>query len=107
MTYLRKQNLGLGFEEVAKNEEIAWNKSRLQWVKYGDDNTKFFHRIATAHKGINSINVLEVDGVTITNPKDIKEVAQNSYKHVYEETKSWRSELHRHDTSVISSEEQE
>ncbi|WMV58411.1 hypothetical protein MTR67_051796 [Solanum verrucosum] len=64
-------------------------------------------RIATADKGINFINVLEVDGVTITNPKDIKEIAQNSYKHLYKETKSWRPELHRRDTSVISSEEQE
>ena len=47
------------FEEIAKKEEIAWKqRSRVQWFKHGDKNTKFFHRIATSHKRFNTVEQL-------------------------------------------------
>lgn len=54
------------FEEVAKREEIAWKqRSRVQWLKHGDQNTKFFHRTATSRKRFNSMEQLVVEGNNI------------------------------------------
>ncbi|XP_059629996.1 uncharacterized protein LOC132272953 [Cornus florida] len=39
------------FAEIAVMEEISWRqKSRALWLKKGDNNTNFFHRLANAHR---------------------------------------------------------
>ncbi|WMV09897.1 hypothetical protein MTR67_003282 [Solanum verrucosum] len=105
---MQKSNLAIEFEEVARNEEIAWRqRSRIQWLKQGDRNTKYFHRIATAHKRVNSIDNLKVDGMEVTDAKEIKEAIQNYYKDLYKEAEEWRPELGLHEATRISVEEQE
>ncbi|XP_065622546.1 uncharacterized protein LOC136064571 [Quercus suber] len=45
-------------------EEISWRqKSRMLWIKEGDNNTKFFHKVANSHKRLNHLSFLEVDKV--------------------------------------------
>ena len=58
---LLKVHLGMEYEEVAKNEEFFWRqRSRIQWIKNGDKNMKYFHRMATTHKRINTIESLKI-----------------------------------------------
>ena len=50
-------------EKMALLEEISWRqKLRAIWLKEGDKNTKFFHRLANSHRRYNSISSLLING---------------------------------------------
>ena len=51
-------------EVLASMEETFWRqKSRALYVKEGDNNTRFFQRLANSHRRANHIRSVEVDGV--------------------------------------------
>lgn len=87
---LTKENLAMEFEEIAKFEEIAWRqRSRVLWLKHGDRNTKYFHKMANSHRRFNSIDTLESNGEVICDSNGIKEEILPFYKKVYTETEGW------------------
>ena len=48
---------------LASLEEISLRqKSRVLWFKEGNNNSKFFHRMANSHRRNNYLGNLEVDG---------------------------------------------
>lgn len=59
---MKKVALFMEYEEFTKNEEISW-VSRTQWLKEGDKNIKFLHKIANGHKRDNSIDQLIIQEV--------------------------------------------
>lgn len=51
-----EQSLLERLTEIRKQEEIYWRqRSRLQWLKEGDDNTMFFHAVANGRINKNFI----------------------------------------------------
>ena len=51
-------------EHLLSLEEISWRKkSKMLCIKEGDNNTKFFHKMANSHRRYNYLRILEVDGV--------------------------------------------
>ena len=51
-------------ENLLSLEEISLRqKSRMLCIKEGDNNTKFFHKVANSQRRYNHLSVLEVDGV--------------------------------------------
>ena len=51
-------------ENLLSLEEISWRqKSRMLWIKEGDNNTKFFHKMANSQRRFNHLSLLELDGV--------------------------------------------
>jgi hypothetical protein len=53
---------------LLEREEIYWKqRSRIQWLKEGDRNTKFFHRKATWRRKKNNITKLRKDDGTVVN----------------------------------------
>ena len=48
---------------LASLEEISWRqKSQILFMKEGDNNARFFHRVANSHRRTNHIRGIEVDG---------------------------------------------
>ncbi|KAG5628622.1 hypothetical protein H5410_000339 [Solanum commersonii] len=59
----KKAAVLLEYEELVKKEEVLWRqKSRVLWLKEGDKNTKFFHKMANAHRRYNNIDQLMIQG---------------------------------------------
>ena len=59
-------------DQLASLEEISWRqKSRALYVKEGDNNTQFFHRLANSHRNANQIKRIEVDGIFYEDEPDV------------------------------------
>lgn len=56
-----------------RDEDVYWSqKSRINWLKFGDQNTAFFHASTIQRQGFNRIAKLKDDeGVWIENEEQI------------------------------------
>ena len=58
----RKEAKG-DFEKWVLMEEISWRqKSREVWLRKGDRNTGFFHRMANSHRRRNCLSKIKING---------------------------------------------
>lgn len=71
----RQKELAEELERLLEQEEMYWaQRSRINWLKYGDKNTSYFHNFATARRIRNRIQKLKDDqgnwreGTTYLNP---------------------------------------
>ncbi|KAG6743423.1 hypothetical protein POTOM_054377 [Populus tomentosa] len=65
-------------------QESIWHqKSRVQWCKLGDKNTRFFHLAATIRQKRNLISSLEVDGNMLSKPAEMKIAVFNFFRNLY------------------------
>ena len=87
---LRKQAL----EEYKKwviMEETSWRqKSKELWLREGDKNTGFFHKMAIAHKRGNSMVKIKINGTWVTEERDIKDRVVQVFHSLLAETEEWR-----------------
>lgn len=69
---LEKDKLCIEIEKIMLLEEISWRqKSRVLWLREGDNNTKLLLRMANSNR--RSIESLLVDGVLSSNQEGIAE----------------------------------
>ena len=69
---------------LASLEEISWRqKSRILFVKEGDNNTRFFHRVANSHRRTNHIRGIEVDGVLYEDEEEVWSKVVHFYQNLY------------------------
>jgi hypothetical protein len=67
--------------KVMDLDEISWRqKSCVLWLKEGDRNTKFFHRMANSHRRNNFIECLNIEGTVTSDPKEVEEGIVQYYK---------------------------
>ena len=59
-------------------------------MKEGDNNTRFFHRVANSHRRTNHIWGIEVDGVLYEDEEEVRSKMVNFYQRLYTESDSWR-----------------
>ena len=93
-------------EYLASLEEISWRqKSQALFVKEGDNNTRFFHRLANSHRNANQIKQIEVDGVLYEDESDIRSQLVLFYQGLYKETEAGRPTMDGLDFACIEEEE--
>ena len=65
-------------------KEISWKqKLRMLCIKEGDNNTKFFHKIANPHKRYNYLGILEMDRVIYEELSEVAAEVVWFYKNLY------------------------
>ena len=66
-------------------EEVQWRqKSRVKWIKEGDCNSKFFHRVATGRRSRKFIkSLISERGETLSNIEVISEEIVNFFGKLY------------------------
>ena len=87
----RRSQIKSEVAHLASLEEISWRqKSRILFVKEGDNNTRFFHRVANSHRRTNHIRGLEVDGVLYEDEEEVRSKVVQFYPSLYTESDTWR-----------------
>ena len=81
----------LELDKLTHLEETSWcKKSRVLWLKEGDNNTKFFHKIMNSNRWHKFMEKLEVDDTIYSLDFDIRDKAIQFYESLYTEKEAWR-----------------
>jgi len=60
---------------------MNWQKARMNWVKEGDANSKFFHMSSRQRRNI--IDMIQVDGVPVEGVQNIRTTVFNHFATLY------------------------
>lgn len=83
-SFQRERSLLLKYEDILSKEEIFWKqKSRENWLRMGDKNTKFFHNVTKIRRSKNWISKLQIRNNQISeDPEVIKEEIISFYSNL-------------------------
>ena len=71
-------------------EEISWRqKSREVWLKEGDRNMGFFHRMSNAHRRRNNVDIIRINGVWLSEENEIKEGVVRAFRSLLSNLGYW------------------
>ena len=65
------------------------NKSRELWLKEGDNNIRFFHKMTNVHNRRNWLSKLKVNGCWYTEENDLKNRVGGAFKKLYTDERGW------------------
>ena len=74
-------------------------------MKEGDNNTRFFHRLANFHRRANQINNIEVDGVVYEDEMEVRSQVVHFYQVLYQEIEMRHPSMDGLDFSYIEEDE--
>ena len=67
-------------------EETHWRQvSRELWLKEGDKNIGFFHRMANAHRRNNSLEKIKINGGWLEEEQEVREGIVNAFQRLLSE----------------------
>ena len=74
---------------LASLEEISYRqKSKALFIKEGDNNTRFFHRLANSHRRTNQIRGVEVEGALYEDESEVTNPIVDFYRKLYQKPES-------------------
>ena len=68
-------------------------KSREIWLKEGDKNTRFFHKMANSHRRHNNINSLKINEVWCREDQGLQLGIVNAFQNLLLDQGDWRANL--------------
>ena len=78
------------FKEWVDMEEISWRqKSREIWLKEGDRNTGFFHRMANSHRRRKSISSISINGRRLVEEVEVRDGLVDAYQSLLSASNNW------------------
>ena len=84
----RKQVLRRHHHNILLEQELYWKqRSRVQWLKEGDLNTTFFHKIANGRRRSNSISSLLINGTHTDSPEVIRRSFEQFFSSLFNKPK--------------------
>ncbi|WJZ90121.1 hypothetical protein VitviT2T_009290 [Vitis vinifera] len=96
------------YAKWASLEETHWRQhSRKLWLREGGRNTSYFHRMAAAHHRINHMGRIKINGVWLSEEKEVREGVANAYKYLLIENSDWKADIERLQLEHISQQEAE
>jgi len=81
----RQQQIKIELQQVWQREEQYWaQRSRINWLQWGDRNTKFFHATTLQRRQRNQINILrDAHQQWVRDPGQIKDMTTNYFSQLY------------------------
>ena len=78
------------FKEWVELEEVSWRqKYREIWLKEGDKNTGFFHRMANSHRRRKSISSISIDGRGLVKEAEVKDGLVGAFQSLLLASNNW------------------
>ena len=75
-------------------EETHWRQlSRELWLREGDRNTSYFHRMATAHRRVSSLDRVKINGVWLSEEQEVREGVVNAFQQMLSESSDWKADI--------------
>ncbi|RVX09019.1 LINE-1 reverse transcriptase-like [Vitis vinifera] len=82
------------FKKWVLLEETHWRQlSRELWLREGDKNTGFFHRMANAHRRNNSMDKIKINGRWLEEEGKVREGVVNAFQQLLSEDQSWKADI--------------
>ena len=95
-----------GYAKWVELEETHWRQaSRELWLKEGDRNTGYFHRMTSAHRRANFMDRIKINGVRLLGEQEVRERVVNAYQQLLSESSDWKADIGRLQLNQISLQE--
>jgi hypothetical protein len=75
------------------NSSICWQQSRMQWLREGDANSKFFHGIMSSRRRRNTIPFFLVNGVLVEGVDNVRAAVLAHFSSHFQSTRGQRPSM--------------
>jgi len=77
---VRKKKFEAMWRLLRSKDASIFQRSKSKWLKEGDANSKYFHRCVKARATRNSLKAINVDGVWVESPTDVRQVVVDYFR---------------------------
>ncbi|RVX16087.1 LINE-1 reverse transcriptase-like [Vitis vinifera] len=104
--FSRKKEAKEDYAKWVKLEEIHWRQlSRELWLREGDRNTGYFHRMANAHRRRHTMERIKISGVWLSKEQEVRTGIVDAFQRLLTEDSEWKADIGGLNLNQISQQE--